>query len=93
MPPGSTTAGTDRPSGRERYRERRERDDRSPPVTDEQARPCAKHGGPKEAKRDYCAEPDWDRKCEVCDEVPVVCSTGLCGPCTFGEAETTGGNW
>lgn len=36
---------------------------------------------------------DWTRKCEVCGETPVVNQTGLCGPCTFGEAETAGGNW
>ena len=37
--------------------------------------------------------PDWSKKCEVCGETPVVPLTGLCGPCTFGEAETVGGNW
>ena len=36
---------------------------------------------------------DWSRVCEVCGEKPVVNATGLCGPCTFGEAETHGGNW
>lgn len=36
---------------------------------------------------------DWRRKCEVCGAKPVVNATGLCGPCTFGEAETAGGNW
>jgi hypothetical protein len=36
---------------------------------------------------------DWTRNCEVCAEKPVVNVTGLCGPCTFGEAETYGGNW
>lgn len=36
---------------------------------------------------------DYTRKCEVCEQAPVVNSTGLCGPCTFGEAETVGGNW
>lgn len=39
------------------------------------------------------AEPDWTRKCEVCGQSPVVSCTGLCGPCTFGEAETVNGNW
>jgi hypothetical protein len=38
-------------------------------------------------------EPDWTKKCEVCGETPVVPKTGMCGPCTFGEAETVGGNW
>jgi len=36
---------------------------------------------------------DWSRKCEVCGQSPVVIETGLCGPCTFGEADTAGGNW
>ena len=53
-------------------------------------------GGPCE----YCElsdeeafEKDYSRKCEVCGDVPVVRATGLCGPCTFGEADTAGGNW
>jgi len=39
------------------------------------------------------SEPDWLEKCDLCDSSPVVSSTGLCGPCTFGEADTAGGNW
>lgn len=38
-------------------------------------------------------EPDWSKKCEVCGATPVHPQTGLCGPCTFGEADTAGGNW
>lgn len=38
-------------------------------------------------------DPDWSRGCENCAETPVVNATGLCGPCTFGEADTAGGNW
>jgi len=38
-------------------------------------------------------EPDWNHECEVCGQTPVVPVTGLCGPCTFGEADTAGGNW
>lgn len=38
-------------------------------------------------------KPDWTKKCESCGETPVVPVTGMCGPCTFGEAETAGGNW
>jgi hypothetical protein len=38
-------------------------------------------------------EPDWLETCDVCDSSPVVPSTGLCGPCTFGEADTVAGNW
>ena len=37
--------------------------------------------------------PDWGSQCEVCDAVPTVPLTGLCGPCTFGEASTANGNW
>lgn len=40
-----------------------------------------------------CGEADWEHACEVCGEKPVVCCTGLCGPCTFGEGDTAGGNW
>lgn len=38
-------------------------------------------------------EPDWEGECEACGASPVVPLTGLCGPCTFGEADTIGGNW
>lgn len=38
-------------------------------------------------------EPDWSGKCSVCDESPTVPFSGMCGPCTFGEASTLGGNW
>lgn len=38
-------------------------------------------------------EPDWTTGCASCGAKPVVPITGLCGPCTFGEAETSGGNW
>lgn len=37
--------------------------------------------------------PDWTKGCENCGERPIVPLTGLCGPCTWGEAETAGGNW
>lgn len=40
-----------------------------------------------------CTTPDWDHTCENCGETPIVPVTGLCGPCTFGEAATAGGNW
>jgi len=32
-------------------------------------------------------------RCTVCGEAPTVADTGLCGPCTFGEAGTAGGSW
>lgn len=38
-------------------------------------------------------EPNWKGKCEVCGASPIVPLTGMCGPCTFGEAETINGNW
>jgi len=38
-------------------------------------------------------EPDWNGKCDNCGQSPIVPATGLCGPCTFGEKETAGGNW
>lgn len=38
-------------------------------------------------------QPDWDGECEVCGASPTHKLTGMCGPCTFGEAETIGGNW
>ncbi len=47
----------------------------------------------KEKERDPDTEPDWDGKCEVCGMSPIVPVTGMCGPCTFGEADTISGNW
>lgn len=38
-------------------------------------------------------EPDWEGEYMVCGASPIVPITGMCGPCTFGEAETIGGNW
>lgn len=38
-------------------------------------------------------DPNWEGKCEVCGQSPVVGDLGLCGPCCFGEADTIGGNW
>lgn len=38
-------------------------------------------------------KPDWTKSCDNCGESPIVPATGLCGPCTFGEADTAGGNW
>ena len=38
-------------------------------------------------------EPDWEHECICCSAVPTLPATGLCGPCTFGEADTVGGNW
>jgi hypothetical protein len=38
-------------------------------------------------------EPDWEGCCSNCGASPIVKETGMCGPCTFGEADTAGGNW
>lgn len=50
----------------------------------------------KKSKRDsepHKMEPDWTSECENCGATPVVSCTGLCGPCTFGEADTVDGDW
>ena len=36
---------------------------------------------------------DWSGECDICGCGPTVPVTSMCGPCTFGEAETVGGNW
>ena len=38
-------------------------------------------------------EPDWIGECSNCGASPIVPATGMCGPCTFGEADTANGNW
>lgn len=38
-------------------------------------------------------KPDWSHACENCGAKPILPVTGMCGPCTFGESETAGGNW
>lgn len=38
-------------------------------------------------------EPDWFGRCENCGASPILPATGMCGPCTFGEADTADGNW
>ena len=50
-----------------------------------------KHG--QVTQHDPETAPDWGRECEVCGQSPVIPMTGLCGPCTFGEADTALGNW
>ncbi len=45
------------------------------------------------AKHDPNTEPDWTHSCEVCGGRPILPATGMCGPCTFGDASTVGGNW
>lgn len=39
------------------------------------------------------SEPKKQEGCIVCGESPVFPDTDMCGPCTFGEAATAGGNW
>lgn len=51
-----------------------------------------KHKNAK-TKIDPETEPDWSGECEVCGSSPIVPVSGMCGPCTFGEADTAGGNW
>ena len=51
------------------------------------------HSGDGQAQEDDAFAADWTRRCQVCSATPVVNATGLCGPCTFGEADTAGGNW
>lgn len=46
-----------------------------------------------EHTEDADMQPDWSGECEVCGQSPIHPMTGLCGPCTFGEADTIGGNW
>lgn len=48
---------------------------------------------PEPEPEDPRIKPDWSRDCDNCGERPIVPMTGMCGPCTFGEAETMGGNW
>lgn len=50
----------------------------------------AKEAGPV---KNPAYQPDWSRNCTICDATPIVPATGMCGPCTFGEAETVDGNW
>jgi len=40
-----------------------------------------------------CNTPDWTVECMVCGARPTHRVTSMCGPCTFGEAETIDGNW
>ncbi len=47
----------------------------------------------EDSKKDKRTKPDWTKKCEVCGATPIIPMTGMCGPCTFGEADTAGGNW
>lgn len=48
---------------------------------------------PPENLKNAETDPDWNQVCLVCGDTPVVPVTCMCGPCTFGEADTAGGNW
>ena len=59
--------------------------------------PLGKHSAEREGKL-LCGDcagttPDWTSKCDVCGQSPVLPMTGMCGPCTFGDASTLNGNW
>lgn len=54
---------------------------------------CSQQSPPAEQAEIPLAEPDWNSSCDNCGAKPVVPETGMCGPCTFGEAETIDGNW
>jgi len=54
---------------------------------------CHRYNQQPAGEDDPRTEPDYDTPCEVCGATPTVPVTGMCGPCTFGEADTAGGNW
>lgn len=45
------------------------------------------------AKQKAQFRPSWIQKCDNCGQSPIVPVTNLCGPCTFGEADTVMGGW
>ena len=57
--------------------------------------PIDEHAFDQSTGKDLCdeMEPDWEGSCEVCGQSPIMPITGMCGPCTTGEADTAGGNW
>jgi hypothetical protein len=69
----------------ERHRRRRQKARRAKQAA---AAPAAVQKSASEVGR-----PDWGGTCESCGASPIVPETGMCGPCTFGEASTAGGNW
>lgn len=49
-----------------------------------------------EKKKLQKGDADWSSKCVACGATPTVYTgegNDCCGPCTFGESETAGGNW
>jgi hypothetical protein len=61
--------------------------------TSKKAKPSEKLTRPSPDPDAEFGAPDWNGRCEVCGESPIVPETGMCGPCTFGSADTIGGNW
>jgi hypothetical protein len=37
--------------------------------------------------------PNYRVRCMVCGAVPTMGEMRMCGPCTFGDSSTAGGNW
>ena len=58
-------------------------------MSDDDGRVTALH----EMDNERAFQANFTEQCSVCGESPTVTATGLCGPCTFGEAKTAGGNW
>lgn len=54
-----------------------------------------RHSSKREQTKTRAQEssPDWTQSCTVCGQSPVHPVTGMCGPCSFGEAGTAGGEW
>lgn len=52
-----------------------------------------------EEDEDWCEDhvsemkPDWSSSCASCSSSPVMPLTGMCGPCTTGDASTAQGEW
>ena len=47
----------------------------------------------KKSDKPKDTDPDWTKKCIICGATPILPVTEMCGPCTFGEADTANGNW
>ena len=62
-------------------------------MTDDEIHTIEQREAAGEDLDNHAFDKDWTRKCEVCGQKPVVLATGLCGPCTWGESDTIGGNW
>lgn len=81
------------PENLERQREAQRRYDLARTASDGGRKKKRKMVGELLERDDPRVAPDWSKPCMNCQDTPVVPLTGMCGPCTFGEAETAGGNW